>query len=242
MPILVISDIHANLNALESVLQDAGTVDQVFCLGDLVGYGPDPNECVQLIRSLPNLVCLMGNHDAAILGLIDSSAFNSDARASLLWLDTVLSEENRQYLGQLDEMWSDTCVTLAHGSPRNPIWEYVLDSRTARGNFNYFSTPHCLIGHSHLPVLYFIDPEDNSLHLDIPADRQPVQLPPRALLNPGSVGQPRDHDPRASYALLDIEQNTWEIRRTPYDIAAVQQRIQKAGLPLRHALRLAEGI
>ena len=132
-------------------------------------------------------------------------------------------------------------VTLAHGSPRNPVWEYILDLRIARLNFEFFETPYCFIGHTHLPLIYQLDgePEGIELILSQPGDR--YYLSGRALINPGSVGQPRDHNPLASYALFNPIDKTWENHRVPYDIKSVQKRIMQTGLPPRHALRLAEG-
>jgi predicted phosphodiesterase len=241
MTILVISDIHANLTALEAVLKDAGKVDTVWCLGDLVGYGPDPNECINRVRLLPGLVCLRGNHDAAALGQIDIEAFNAEARLSIQWLLSTLSEESLDFLGGLPEKKVIGQVTLAHGSPRNPVWEYILDSRTARRNFDYFDTPFCFIGHTHLPLIYQLNADEINVSLIISEPGERNALVKRALLNPGSVGQPRDHNPLASYALFDPEANTWENHRTAYDVHSVQRRILEAGLPRRHALRLAEG-
>src|SRR5450830_561509 len=217
MTILVISDIHANLTALEEVLRDAGEVDAVWCLGDLVGYGPDPNECINRVRLLPNLVCMRGNHDAAALGQIDIEAFNTEARLSIQWLLSTLSEESLDFLGGLPEKKVIGQVTLAHGSPRNPVWEYILDTRTARRNFDFFDTPFCFIGHTHLPLIYQLDEQQNNLSLIVSEPGERRALVKRALLNPGSVGQPRDHNPLASYALFDPEANTWENHRAAYD-------------------------
>src|SRR3972149_1045887 len=154
MRILVISDIHANLTALQAVLSDAGEIDAVWCLGDLVGYGPDPNDCIALVRQLPRLSCLLGNHDAAALNQIDIAAFNPEARRAVMWTQNVLSPDNYEYLSSLPEKVVEGEVTLAHGSPRQPIWEYLLDTRTATQNFDYFETGFCFVGHSHLPVIF----------------------------------------------------------------------------------------
>lgn len=241
MPILVISDIHANRTALEAVLRDAGTVDEVWCLGDLVGYGPDPNECVQIIRDVPHLTCLMGNHDAAVLGDIDIDAFNAEARQSIGWLKDRISTESLDYLRSLPASKVIGDVTLAHGSPRNPVWEYILDTRTARANFEHFSTRLCLVGHSHLPLFFHLNASSDVMTPGLAEDHRMMTLNGRSILNPGSVGQPRDRDPRAAYALFDPEASTWEIHRVEYDIPSVQERIREAGLPIRHALRLSEG-
>jgi diadenosine tetraphosphatase ApaH/serine/threonine PP2A family protein phosphatase len=241
MRVLVISDIHANLTALDTVLADAGEVGAVWCLGDLVGYGPDPNECIERIRSLPNLLCLIGNHDAGTLGSIDVDSFNTDARLSILWTQKTINAENRAFLELLPERLVYGQTTLVHGSPRNPVWEYILEARIARFNFEYFETPYCFVGHSHLPVMYQYPNSHGDLRLAILDANQALVVQPRAILNPGSVGQPRDRDPRAAYAIFDTETNTWEQRRVSYDVHAVQERIRQAGLPERHAIRLAEG-
>jgi diadenosine tetraphosphatase ApaH/serine/threonine PP2A family protein phosphatase len=241
MRVLVVSDIHANLNALEAVLADAGSVDATWCLGDLLGYGPDPNECIERIRNLPSLTCLLGNHDAAFLGQIDVDTFNLEARQSLDWVKNRVSDDNMEYIQRLPEMTEVGQVTLVHGSPRNPIWEYILDPRTARRNLDHFQTPYCFVGHTHLPILYQFNPEMTVVTVISPEPDNSYQLTPRALLNPGSVGQPRDRDPRAAYGIYDTEKAIWQPHRVTYDIAAVQTRIRLAGLPLKHAMRLAEG-
>jgi predicted phosphodiesterase len=241
MRILVLSDIHANITALETVLEEAGLVDSVWCLGDIVGYGPDPNECVARVRGLPNLVCLLGNHDAAALSRIPIETFNMDARRSIEWIQSVLTKESYIFLSDLPETVVAGRATLAHGSPRNPVWEYVLDLHNARQNLEYFDTQLCIVGHTHLPVAYVMDEEGRDLHWVIPPVGERMTVTTRAILNPGSVGQPRDHDPRASYAIFYPEENGWEVHRVPYDIKAVQKRIRSAALPARHAQRLIEG-
>lgn len=241
MRILVISDIHANLTALETVLQDAGAVDAVWCLGDLVGYGPDPNDCVRLVRQQANLVCLLGNHDAAALGRIPIETFNQDARLSIEWLQRVLDQGNSEWLAGLPETQVIDNVTLVHGSPRNPVWEYILDVHNATQNLEYFETELCMVGHTHLPVAYVSENGRQTLKWKSPGEGEYMEIHSRAILNPGSVGQPRDHDPRASYAIFYPEKNGWEVHRVEYDIRSVQKRIRAASLPMRHALRLLEG-
>jgi predicted phosphodiesterase len=241
MRTLVISDIHANLPALEAVLQDAGLVDAVWCLGDVVGYGPYPNECIARIRDMENLVCLLGNHDAAALGQIDVEAFNLEARLSVTWMKAELTEASMNFIKGLPERVVVDNVTLAHGSPRNPVWEYILDTRTASMNFRFFSTPYCFIGHTHLPTVYSLSNAHEMATVSLLGADHNLELTGRMILNPGSVGQPRDHDPRASYAIFDTEQEIWEYHRAEYDVASVQQRILDVGLPPRHAIRLAEG-
>jgi predicted phosphodiesterase len=239
--ILVISDIHANLTALEAVLADAGDFDTVWCLGDLVGYGPDPNECIARVRGLPDLVCLLGNHDAAALGQIDVEGFNAEARLSVFWMQQQLSQESLAFLKQLPEILVINQATLVHGSPRNPVWEYILDPRTALKNFDHFRTDFCFVGHTHLPIIYQLDENQSEINLIMPDLGYPFKMTPRMILNPGSVGQPRDRNPQAAYAIFDPEKPIWESRRVTYDISSVQERILQAGLPMRHALRLTEG-
>lgn len=241
MRILVISDIHANITALEAVLSAAGSIDSVWCLGDLVGYGPDPNECVECIRGLPGLQCIIGNHDMAALHQLDSDSFNPEARTAILWTQKMLSERSKLFLQHLPDRIEMPDVTLAHGSPRHPVWEYLLDTRTATLNFDFFDTPYCFVGHTHLPVMYTLQNPEYHASLSIPEANTTFPLPSRSIINPGSVGQPRDRDIRAAFAVYDTESREWEYRRVGYDIQAVQERMLQAGLPERHIQRLASG-
>lgn len=241
MKTLVISDVHANLDALNAVLESAGEVDAVLCLGDIVGYGPDPNECIERLSTLPNLTCIMGNHDAAALGLIDIDTFNKEARQSSRWTQKTLTSEHMAFLRKLPETAIVGDITIAHGSPRNPIWEYVLDIKTALVNFGAFDTQICFIGHSHLPLAFLMNPSGKSITWKLLSDMDVITIDGRAMINPGSVGQPRDHDPRSAFGIFDSEAQTWQARRVEYDIAAVQKRIRAANLPKRHADRLADG-
>jgi diadenosine tetraphosphatase ApaH/serine/threonine PP2A family protein phosphatase len=242
MRILVISDIHANLPALEAVLNHAGTVDETWCLGDVIGYGPDANECIERVRNLPAFTCLMGNHDAAALGQVDLRTFNNEARLSLQIMRRILKEENMDYLRSLPLTSTIGEATMAHGSPRNPVWEYILDTVTAQENFAHFKGPFCIVGHTHVPVAFSIAKDSRNLSWKLIQSGQKISLNNgRTILNPGSVGQPRDHDPRAAYAILDTEARSWESQRVEYDFSGVQERIEKLGLPERHARRLADG-
>jgi diadenosine tetraphosphatase ApaH/serine/threonine PP2A family protein phosphatase len=241
MRALVISDIHANFSALEAVLADAGAVDAVWCLGDIVGYGPDPNECVERLHALPNLVSIFGNHDAAVMDLIDVDAFNNEARQTIQWTRQVLTRPNLTFLTELSETQVLAEVTLAHGSPRQPVWEYLLDGRSAAQNFTLFDTPYCLVGHTHLPIIFTLENGAQLARQRIPDPDQRIELPARAIFNPGSVGQPRDRDPRAAYAIFDDEAHCWETHRVEYDIPSVQIRMRRINLPNRHVQRLAAG-
>jgi diadenosine tetraphosphatase ApaH/serine/threonine PP2A family protein phosphatase len=156
-------------------------------------------------------------------------------------MQDVLTKESFIFLSNLPETVVTGQATLVHGSPRNPVWEYILDMHNARQNFEHFDTQICIVGHTHLPVAYTMDNGTNELHWMTPPEGERIELKTRAIVNPGSVGQPRDHDPRSSYAIFYPENNGWEIRRVAYDIKSVQKRIKAAALPARHALRLGEG-
>lgn len=241
MRVLIVSDIHSNFTALEAVLQDAGAIDEVWCLGDIVGYGPDPNQVIERLRGLPNLQCIAGNHDAGVLDQIPLSAFNPDAAKAVVWTARVLSKDNRAFLESLPSSKpASTVVTLAHASPRDPVWEYVADQYTAELSFRVLATPHAFVGHTHVQRTFTLL-QDDQVRIDTPAAVTPVVFAGRTLANPGSVGQPRDRNPLSAYAIFDPERNTWEPRRIAYDIPAVQKRIIKLGLPDRHAVRLSAG-
>jgi predicted phosphodiesterase len=243
MRCLVLSDIHSNLEAFETVLKDAGPVDQVWCLGDVVGYGPDPNACVELLRSLPHL-CIAGNHDWATLGKLDLNDFNPDAREANLWNRERLVPDNLSYLEALPEKLVQGLFTLSHGSPRHPIWEYIIYTSTAQANFPFFDTPYCLVGHTHTPVIFAMhNQDDQEVYLALPpVIGETMSLKGgRYIINPGSVGQPRDGDPRASYALLDLEELNIEYRRVEYPVDKTQAKMMEYNLPLRLVLRLGYG-
>jgi len=242
MRVLVISDVHANYTALEAVLEDAGQVDETWCLGDLVGYGPDPNVVVEMIAEIPNLTCMMGNHDVAIIGRMPFETFNGDARRSLAHHEKVLTATNMDFLKTINQD-KKVCgnATLAHGSPRDPLWEYILNSLTARLNFDSFETQLCFVGHTHIQSMFELIEKSDRVNIRQTTPDQTIKLNARLILNPGSVGQPRDRDPRSAYAIYDTEKNTWTPRRVAYDVASVQQRIREAKLPEKHAARIAEG-
>ena len=242
MKVLLISDIHANIIALNAVLNDAGPfLDAVWCLGDLVGYGPEPDACINRIRTLPNVSCLMGNHDAAVSGLRNIEKFNDDAELAVLVTRSIITPHSNEYLKNLPETIETETAILAHGSPRNPIWEYIMDSLTAKMALAFIEKDLAFVGHTHLPVCFIYDKKADKMTKKILKHNEKIQLHDKMVLNPGSVGQPRDHDPRASYGILDLSENTWEIHRVEYDIPAVQKRILEVGMPEKHAVRLAEG-
>ncbi len=243
MRCLVIADVHANLAAFQAVLRDAAPFEEIWCLGDLVGYGPDPNECIALLREWPHLA-IAGNHDWAAVGKVDLEDFNPGARAAGEWTARQLKGENRRFLEGLALQQERGEFCLVHGSVRSPIWEYVDNTRVAAENLALQPTRYCLVGHTHTPVMYTeskgILSRTRTAHMR--GERSAIVLDDRkAMLNPGSVGQPRDGDRRASYALLDPESGRVEVRRVEYPVADTQARMRSAGLPDRNALRLSLG-
>lgn len=240
----ILADIHSNLAAFEAVLRDVerrGQVDEVWCLGDIVGYGPDPCQCIELLRTYDHL-CVMGNHDCAAIGGIDIRDFNPDAAAACRWTAQQLGPEEREYLENLPYRLYKGDFTLVHGSPREPIWEYLVSTSSASVNFAFFESPFCLVGHSHVPLVFEQGDESDACLLH----PLPIEIPfilgeCRLIINPGGVGQPRDGDPRASYAIYDSDDGVIYHYRVPYDVAATQQRMMQHGLPPRLIERLSYG-
>jgi predicted phosphodiesterase len=242
MRYLIISDIHANLPALEAVLADAVPFERIWCLGDITGYGPYPNECIARLRQFP-LTSLAGNHDWAIIGKLDLGYFNREARAACVWTRNALTPDSLAFLESLPSLTVEAGYTLAHGSPGQPIEEYILDPLSAAQNFANFKTRVCLVGHTHWPVAFFQAEGFEQLCIQLaPSWNQPLPLNSgRWIINPGSVGQPRDGDPNACYALLDIDTGEWEYCRVAYPVADTQRRMREAKLPDRLIDRLSQG-
>jgi diadenosine tetraphosphatase ApaH/serine/threonine PP2A family protein phosphatase len=241
MRVLVVSDIHSNLVALDAVLAAVGDVDAVWSLGDVVGYGPRPNECIDRLRERDAL-SIPGNHDWGVLGKADLGMFNPDARQANLWNRAQLRPASRAYLEGLEETRVEGAFTLAHGSPRAPIWEYLVYPDTARENFQHFETKVCLVGHTHVPALFYLPPDADRCTLDQLPEGESFPLEEgRYILNPGSVGQPRDGDPRAAFLLIDTEALIVEQRRVAYDIEETQRAMRQAELPYRLSARLEMG-
>ena len=240
MRVLVVSDVHANIRALDAVLDAAGQVDALWHLGDVVGYGPDPDAVVERLRSR-NAVGVRGNHDAAAVGDLGIEKFNDDARAAMEWTRDAINPETRGWLAGLPERAVVGEFTLAHGSPRDPTWEYITSAGIARANLTAFPTPFCLFGHTHVPAVFRED--EGRVEGIAPAAGSSVRLAGgRALANPGSTGQPRDGIRTASYLVLDTERRVGRWRRAAYDIAATQAAMQAAGLPARLIRRLDHGL
>jgi len=240
----IVADIHSNLSAFTAVLDDVkqrGGVKEIWCLGDIVGYGPDPHQCLELLRQ-HNHICVPGNHDWAAIGKLDTSDFNPDAAAACHWTAKQLSPEDISYLDSLPPVIERDDFTLVHGSPREPIWEYILSTATARQNFNYFQSQYCLIGHSHVPLVFEHSETGECLFSEFPPDSVLILAENRLIINPGGVGQPRDGDPRASYAIYDSEARSIYHYRIPYDIGATQSKMMEHGLPRRLITRLSYGL
>ena len=240
MRVAVLSDIHSNLPALEAVLAALPEVDALWQLGDVVGYGPHPVEVIDRL-SAQRAGGVRGNHDAAALGDIDTEWFNGDARTAVEWSGTQLTPTARTWLGALPTTSRESEFTLAHASPRDPVWEYVYSASIAAAVFDAFDTTHCLVGHTHVPLVF------RQVHGGIetldPRVGEILQLDERrTILNPGSVGQPRDGDPRASAMVLDTEALTATWLRVPYPIEETQAAMRSAGLPGRLVERLSYGL
>ena len=262
MRALLVSDIHSNLEAFDAVLADAaarGGYDVVWFLGDLVGYGADPGLCIERLRNLPHLA-VAGNHDHAVTGRINPDLFNGAARAAALWTAAQLPDADLAYLAGLPEVRTVGAFTHVHGSLRDPVMEYLISEPAAQATFARLTTPFCLVGHSHYPLVWTERGAGAEVELLDPDAPLPLRPDRRQIINPGSVGQPRDRDWRASYAVYDSEgaadgdgngngaasgsnggAGRIEHRRVEYDIATAQRKIVSAGLPRVLADRLAQG-
>jgi predicted phosphodiesterase len=240
MRVAVISDVHAKYHALEDVLRDvdADGVDAVWCLGDTVGYGPRPNECCDVIRERSDH-CLVGNHDLVVLGELDLGDFNEEAAAAARWTADVLTDESGDFLQRLEPSGHFHGVDLFHASARDPVWEYVLSEEAARATLELAAAPLILVGHSHVALAIAQDGAEVVGGL-APGGTQ-VELQGHWLLNPGSVGQPRDGDPRAAWLLLDLDRRFAAFHRVPYPVQRTQDEMHERGLPETLAARLARG-
>lgn len=253
MRIAILSDVHANLAALEAVLRHAevqGPIDALWCLGDAVGYGPQPRECIARLREL-GAVTVAGNHDRVATGMMASEDFNPDAAAAARWTQRQLGPEERSYLDGLPEVVSmpagaggEPAFTLVHGTLRSPVWEYLYSYEAARAHLERQRSPFALVGHTHVPMLVVEGREfphgcelfylEDGMSLRLSGER-------RLVINPGGVGQPRDGNPRAAYAVYDSDQATITLHRVEYDIAATQRLMEAAGLPRWLIERLSVG-
>ncbi|MCL4465767.1 MAG: metallophosphatase family protein [Chloroflexi bacterium] len=241
MRVAILSDIHSNLAALQAVLAELPPFDEVWCLGDIVGYGPDPNECVEAVFSLPHLA-IAGNHDWAAVGKVDTAEFNTDARRAAEWTGQRLTPANRNLLAALPTESVVGDFTLAHGSPREPIWEYILGAGQAAANLPYFATPYCLVGHTHVPAIFLAPTAGERAAARRPQPGDRLEYGDRRFIaNPGGVGQPRDGDPRAAYGFLDTVERTLTFRRVAYPVEVTQEKMRQVGLPNSLWQRLSFG-
>jgi len=240
MRTLLLSDIHANLPALEAVLSDAeGLFEATWVLGDTIGYGADPSACIGVVRDLGALA-IAGNHEEAAIGRMSTKNFNPVAREAIEWTAEVLSDDDQEYVRNLELTVIVDRFTLVHGSPRDPVWEYIETAPQVLDNLEHFKTEACAMGHSHRPFTVGVT-DGAVVRVDhTPGGREQL-VGDRLYVNPGSVGQPRDRDSRASYALLDLESWDVEFRRVEYDIPSAQARIREFGLPESLAKRLELG-
>ncbi|HET8558187.1 MAG TPA: metallophosphoesterase family protein [Gaiellaceae bacterium] len=242
MRVAVVSDIHSNLHALEAVLTaiDAEAPDELWCLGDIVGYGARPNECCAAIAERAD-VCLAGNHDLAVRGTIDLAEFGGEAGVAARWTRDVLEPGAQELLDRLEPQGAAHGVALYHGSARDPIWEYVLSDEAAFVTIALADAPLVLVGHSHVALQIALSGEE--INGGAAPDGTELELDGvQALLNPGSVGQPRDSDPRAAYLLLDLDARRASFRRVEYDVERTQREMREAGLPELLAARLELGL
>ena len=244
---LIVSDIHSNLEALEAVIADAQSrsgFDQIWCLGDSVGYGPDPGACLELLQSY-ELVAVAGNHDRAALDYRESAEFNSAAAYSAGWTAQQLQEDQRVFLSSLPEITTVAAFTLVHGSLRAPLREYLLNEEAAAGTFGRLKTGYCLVGHSHIPFICH-ENREGPRFVQFSEDEVFSLDERRWIANPGSVGQPRDYDPRPSYVLYnqpgEDSRGTLERHRVEYSREKTQEKMRKAGLPRSLIDRLDHGV
>lgn len=243
MRVLVISDVHANLIALEATIEAAGEVDAIWNLGDIVGYGPKPGECIDYLLSLEPAASLIGNHDWAAIGRLQLDEFNPVARYATYWTTAQLSTEHMLYLEGLPNRVIEDDWMLVHASPRHPIWEYVYTAESAHDNFELFDSPVCFLGHTHVQLFISEEMAREGRPPFQPAEGDEINLETnRYIVNPGSVGQPRDNNPDAAYAIFDTDKGTVTFHRTSYDIEATQAQMEEAGLPRPLITRLALGV
>ena len=236
---------HANLEALNAVIAAAAPFEQLWCQGDLVGYGPNPNECIDVIRRYDH-VAVAGNHDWVACGKRTAAGFNPHAAYAAQWTASQLNAESRQYLFNLPEKVTEEGFLLVHGSPRAPTQEYLFRAAEAGKCFPHFFTSYCLVGHTHVPCAFF------EARRDSPSDVYGVALQPdeplpldgrmRMIINPGSVGQPRDYNPQAAFGIYDAKRREFQLHRVAYDVTATQEKMRAADLPESLIERLAFGV
>ena len=242
---LIIADVHANLEALDAVIAVAAPFAQIWCLGDLVGYGPNPNECVERVCGYSHVV-VAGNHDWVASGKRTVAGFNPNAAYAAQWTATQLNAENRRFLSELPETATEEDFLLVHGSPRAPTQEYLFRSAEAEKCFSHFATTYCLVGHTHVPCAFIEAGRDSASEIYgvalLPDESLPLDGRMRMIINPGSVGQPRDYNPQAAFGIYDTGSREFQLHRVAYDVAATQQKMRDADLPQSLIERLVFGV
>jgi predicted phosphodiesterase len=238
-----ISDIHANLEALEAVLDDTETehIDEIICLGDIVGYGANPNECVDLIKKMCP-VTLLGNHDAAAVELLSTQHFNIHAKIAIEWTTQTLRKDIKNLLTELPLKSTLDQMTLVHATPYEPnMWYYITSLEEAAFNFQFFDTQICMVGHTHIPIIIVLDNQKELyVHQDVTI-RLTDTAGCRLLINVGSVGQPRDRNPKSCYGIFDTETTEFTYRRVAYNIEKTQQKMKRIKMPEFLVSRLEDG-
>ena len=246
MRIGFLSDIHSNLEALQVAVEklESEKVEKIVCIGDIVGYGADPDKCVEIIKQKADVI-VAGNHDWACVGKTDITYFNKHGKAAILWTSSALTPQHRSFLAELSLLYADRDWCAVHSTPSDPVkWKYVLSAADAIEQFGHFSQKICFIGHLHVPGMF----TDNGEHFQIvvPHERESVEFrlikDRRHIINIGSVGQPRDGDIRGSVAIYDAKAETVKLIRYEYPVSVTQQKIISAGLPPFLAERIGKGI
>jgi predicted phosphodiesterase len=243
MRIAIISDIHANYEALEAVLSDSGQqkVDEVVCLGDIVGYGANPNECIELVKKNCPLR-ILGNHDAAAVGLLSTDHFNVHAKIAIDWTVENLTADAQSFLRSFPLKKSRTGYTFVHATPYEPnMWYYITSLEEAAFNFQFFETTFCFVGHTHIPIIIVLENEKEVYVHQGTSIAWADMKHARFLINTGSVGQPRDRNPKSCYGIIDTEEKTFSFRRTDYDIEKAQNKMRKIKMPDFLITRLSDG-
>jgi len=231
MKLGILADIHSNLEALRCALDALKDVSGFICPGDIVGYGPNPNECVEIIRDL-DCRTITGNHDFASIGKTDPSYFTGDAREAIEWTSKVLTQENRKFLEGLPEYIENDGFEMVHGSLRNPLEEYIMNVQVGAATIELMKKKICFVGHLHIPLVVVKKKQGKYDGWQLnDGDTIDIRKFDKVVINVGGVGQPRDMDPRASFGIFDTEAGTVEIRKVEYNIQAVQDKMRKAKLP-----------
>jgi predicted phosphodiesterase len=243
MKIAIISDIHANIEALEAILADANRqkADEIVCLGDIVGYGANPNECIDIIKKTCSLI-ILGNHDAAAVGLLSTDHFNVHAKIAIDWTAENLLPEAKAFLRSLPLKENKHSHAFVHATPYEPnMWYYITSLEEAAFNFQFFETVFCFVGHTHIPIIIVLENEKEVyVHQGVDINYADMKQA-RFLINVGSVGQPRDRNPKSCYGILDTDALKFEYRRVSYDITKTQGKMRKIKMPDFLVTRLNDG-